>query len=260
MKKSVIWIIIILAVIILLGILFLSDKISENGIYNINDCKKLRTDYDNLVEKNNYCEVNDDCVAKETSPSLGCLYIVNKNTVDEIEKLASKYNKCRSSYRGPKNAMLITCFRPQPINQIKIECIDNECVEGLPGFPGIQVRIYFYQKGIVKIKQGDLFRVAFGIRNNIRKTQKIMWNVIVANDNIEGGCGVSETIAESWITAGSFGSFEIVGGQVYSEVIKFNIPKGAIDVSKCNVGYNLVIKQEDGDGYSTNYFIVEITK
>ena len=59
-KKNIILAILILLVILLFGILFFSDKISESRIDNVKDCDELGSysiDFKKSVEKSNYCKV-----------------------------------------------------------------------------------------------------------------------------------------------------------------------------------------------------------
>ena len=108
---------------------------------------------------------------------------------------------------------------------------------------------------MAKMKQGESFGVGFGIQNKVQ-TQKFKWKVLVKDDQVKQKCGVSDTIIQDkWITGGQTGSAEIASGQKYIDIIRFNIPQGAVtDISKCVVRLQLIVNQEDGTPYSTEPF------
>jgi len=121
-----------------------------------------------------------------------------------------------------------------------------------------QRAVLYLPNRIAEIKQGDDFGLGFGIRNTIA-TQKFRWQLQVADDNIRRKCGVSDKEAESWITTGGTGSVEVPSGQKYTDIVRFNVPEGAVsDISTCIIRYKLVIKKEDGTAFTTEPFDVNI--
>lgn len=112
---------------------------------------------------------------------------------------------------------------------------------------------------IAKMKQGESFGVGFGIQNKIQ-TQKFSWEVKLKDEDIKAKCGISkEDTITKWMVGGRKGSASIASGQKYIDVIRFNVPEGAVnDVSKCVIRFQLEIKQEDGSPYATEPFDVQI--
>lgn len=111
---------------------------------------------------------------------------------------------------------------------------------------------------IAVIGQGKEFGLAFGFTNEGR-TQRFKWQTQVDDDNIRKKCGVSDREAEDWITTGGSGSVDIASGDSYYDVVRFNIPNGAVsDISTCIIRYKLIIKQEDGTPYETLPFDLDV--
>ena len=123
-----------------------------------------------------------------------------------------------------------------------------------------QRAVLYLPNRIAEIKQGDQFGLGFAIDNKIA-TQKFRWTVVVSDDNIRKKCGISERVAEEWITTGGTGDTgdQLASGQKYYDVIRFNIPEGAVsDISSCLVRYKLLLKKEDGTSYSILPFDIDI--
>lgn len=121
-----------------------------------------------------------------------------------------------------------------------------------------QRAVIYLPNRIAEVKQGEQFGLGFGIQNAIA-TQKFRWQVEIADDNVRKKCGVTDRQAEEWITTGSSGSVDVASGQKYYDVIRFYIPEAAVnDVSTCIIRYRLVIKQEDGNPYTTESFDVDV--
>ena len=121
-----------------------------------------------------------------------------------------------------------------------------------------QRAVLYLPNRIAVVKQGSDFGLGFGIQNAIA-TQKFRWAVTVADDKIRMKCGISEREAEAWITTGGTGSVEVASGQKYTDIIRFNIPEGAVsDISTCLIRYKLVIKKEDGTPYTTEPFDIDV--
>jgi len=121
-----------------------------------------------------------------------------------------------------------------------------------------QRAVLYLPNRIAEVTQGDNFGLGFGI-NNVVATQKFKWAVTVADDNIRKKCGISEREAEAWITTGGTGSVEIASGQKYTDIVRFNVPEGAVtDISTCLIRYKLAIKKEDGTPFTTEPFDIDI--
>jgi len=121
-----------------------------------------------------------------------------------------------------------------------------------------QRAVLYLPNRIAVVKQGDDFGLGFGIQNAVA-TQKFRWKVTVADDNIRKKCGISELEAEAWITTGGTGSVEVASGQKYTDIVRFNLPEGAVsDISTCLIRYKLEIDKEDGTPYTTEPFDIDV--
>jgi len=115
-------------------ILFILAGCSNNSIQNndtiksenYDNCKELEKEIKNLLENNNFCSKDFDCVLLRGDAYLGCPFgchnFVNKNIdFSNIEKAALEYqkNKCREC--------LYKC-RDSP-SQEEIGCKNNKCVD-----------------------------------------------------------------------------------------------------------------------------------
>jgi len=133
--------------------------------------------------------------------------------------------------------------------------IDNN-IERL--FVEDQRAVLYLPNRMAEVYYNDAFGIGFGIGNHL-ETQRFRWGVTVADDNIRKKCGVSEREAEAWITTGSSGSVDIAANEVYTNIVRFKIPEGAVsDTSSCIIRYKLTIKKEDGTPYSTEPFDVDV--
>jgi len=142
-------------------------------------------------------------------------------------------------------------FNVETMNQ-KVESEINKL------FVEDQRAVIYLPNRIAEIKQGDEFGLGFGIQNAVA-TQKFRWSVTVADDNIRKKCGVRESEAEAWITTGGTGSVDVSSGQKYTDIVRFNVPEGAVsDISTCIIRYKLEIKKEDGTPYTTEPFDIDI--
>jgi len=82
-----------------------------------NECIKqplLKEDVEGEIRKSNYCDVEDDCVRADSSCSLGCNVVVNKNKVERINKLIGII----------KGKCLVDCGGAE----IDLACINNKCM------------------------------------------------------------------------------------------------------------------------------------
>jgi hypothetical protein len=123
-----------------------------------------------------------------------------------------------------------------------------------------QRAVLYLPNRLAEVSQGDSFGLGFAIDNKIA-TQKFRWEVVVSDDDIRKKCGIAEREAESWITTGATGdtSIELPSGQKYYDVIRFNVPDGAVsDISTCLVRYKLLIKKDDGVSYAILPFDIDI--
>lgn len=121
-----------------------------------------------------------------------------------------------------------------------------------------QRAVIYLPNRLAEVKQGNEYGLGFGIQNSIA-TQKFRWQVQVDDENIRKKCGVTDRQAEEWITTGGSGSVDVSSGQKYYDVIRFNIPEATVsDISKCIIRYKLIIKQEDGNPYTTEPFDIDI--
>ena len=132
----------------------------------------------------------------------------------------------------------------------------KEKIRGL--FSDDDKAVLLVTNGIAEIKQGEQFGIGWGLKNQI-ESQTFTWEVRVTDSRVEEKCGVKDEKVMSWISAGDTGSAPISSGDSYEDLIRFNIPKGATsDVSKCIVRYQLVILKEDGKGYDTLPFDLDV--
>ncbi len=111
-----------------------------------------------------------------------------------------------------------------------------------------------------KMKQGEEFGVAFGIKNiNTGTTDATTFNYRVELDDpdITRKCGVTEQQALDWVRLGS-GALTVPPGQVESDIIFFNVPQ---DAPLCTTKYKIKIWEQGGspqNPYANPFFIVKI--
>jgi len=113
--------------------------------------------------------------------------------------------------------------------------------------------------GIAKIKQGDQWGIAFGIKNNLNG-QIFSWTVSLDDSTITQKCGgLTATKASKWIISGGTGSADIGSGQEEFGLIRVLIPEGSVsDISNCLVRFKLAVKKADGSAYQTALFDVQV--
>ncbi len=103
------------------------------------------------------------------------------------------------------------------------------------------------------VKQGDEFGIAFGIKNTAQGSigaQTFRYSTILDDTEIQQNCGVSKTIAESWIKFGS-GSLSISPGEVDSALIKAVVPE---DAPLCETKYRIIIyRPSEGETADSPY-------
>jgi len=112
-----------------------------------------------------------------------------------------------------------------------------------------------------KIKQGETWGIAFGIKNleeGVAGSIKFDYEVKVSDPDINKKCGVNEATAESWIMTGRADSMSIASGDAYQGIVRFNIPTGA---PLCTIRYHLEVSL-DGDlgkqAHATDFFDITI--
>ena len=120
MRARNIVLLIIIVILVLFGILFF--VVNEGGVDDLIqplDRDVSLANYKEFIDKNNYCTIDEDCVGIETYCSLGCSYIINKNTdFDKIRILGDEARRWRAECK-------IGCWAPE---QEYIKCINNKCV------------------------------------------------------------------------------------------------------------------------------------
>jgi competence protein ComGC len=105
-----------------------------------------------------------------------------------------------------------------------------------------------------EIAKGIYYGVGFGIKNEDKKANtKFSYEVKVSD---LGDCKITEKEAESYIIMGKSASTNIIAGESFEDLIKFNIPKGA---PLCNLKYEITVKN-NGELYGTARFEVIIKK
>ena len=118
-------------------------------------------------------------------------------------------------------------------------------------------RVVFYlPNNEVKVKLGETFGVAFGIRNSASgesSSSDFTYNLRAAE--IETGCsGLTLEQAQDYISLGKSGTFSLAPGQTYSRVAKVRVPESA---PLCEITYDFEVTKNN-QPYETSFFIVLI--
>ena len=98
--------------------------------------------------------------------------------------------------------------------------------------------------GTAKVKQGQSFGVAFGVRNTemgSTTSQTFKYDTILDDPAIRDKCGVSKEVAEDWVNFGS-GTLSVNPGKFDAERIKVTIPE---DAPLCETKYRILIYRPD---------------
>jgi hypothetical protein len=106
---------------------------------------------------------------------------------------------------------------------------------------------------LAEIKQGEIWGVAFGVKNQVRGVQegsKFKYEVTMAGNE----CKIKDKEAMSWIKAGRESSITLAPGQEKVWIIRFEIPETA---PLCIISYNIEVKA-DGQFYTSESFDVSI--
>ena len=104
-----------------------------------------------------------------------------------------------------------------------------------------------------KIKQGETWGIAFGIKNLAEGAigdKKFHYVVEASDPDIRKKCGINEATANSWITTGREDTIPIASGDVYPGLVRFNIPLGS---PLCTIRYHLEVKFGN-EPYFTDFF------
>jgi|SRR3990167_2806949 len=107
---------------------------------------------------------------------------------------------------------------------------------------------------IAKIKQGESWGVAFGVKNLVGKESSFEYKVVASDLDIVSKCGISKVDAESWIITGRASSFTLASGGDYYGIIRFQIPETA---PLCTIRFDVVVTM-DGKAYDTQLFDVQV--
>ena len=173
MRTRNIVLLIIIVILVLFGILFLSDKIFDSGL--IEPVNGPVVEGVGVV-----CGNDDDCPS-----DYGC----NKGKCYELY-CATCGNDCYVTYKGISQS---DCSGPT--ENFKCEVINKECIKRAlvceDGVCGNQRAVLYLPNRVAEIKQGKKFGMAFGIQNFV-KEQKFRWEIKVNDPDISRKCGVRE--------------------------------------------------------------------
>lgn len=119
--------------------------------------------------------------------------------------------------------------------------------------------VIYLSNQIAQIEQNENWGVGFAIKNLQKGSVQgstFSYEVVVSDPDLQTKCGISDSQAQSWITAGRASNDIILGpGETYFGIVRFLIPDGA---PLCIVRYNIRI-MKDGSPYYTEFFDVEVT-
>ncbi len=109
---------------------------------------------------------------------------------------------------------------------------------------------------LLEINQESTDGVGIGIKNLLTGTagtSTFSYSVSAADVS---NCGVTKTVAESWIVVGkSESNIAIASGDIASRKVLFNIPVGA---PLCTARYSVTVSTSDGTTYASDYFDITI--
>jgi len=109
----------LIIIIILVSLFYVIKNYSEVS------CEKLRKKAWDLANKENYCDVDSDCViSTELQGGVFCCYILlNKNaSLNKIKEINGKYSK--------KTCPLLKCDCMPLMPEDVIKCVDSKCIIG----------------------------------------------------------------------------------------------------------------------------------
>lgn len=120
-----------------------------------------------------------------------------------------------------------------------------------------KMTVVYLSNQIAKIKQGEGWGVAFGIKNlerGIASPSKFTYEVKVSDPDVKRKCGIEESVITEWIKTGRMDSIDLNPGETYYGVVRFMIPKTS---PLCTIRFHLAV-QKDGNHYATDFFDVDI--
>ena len=111
---------------------------------------------------------------------------------------------------------------------------------------------------LIDIKQGNVDGVGIGIKNLLTGesgSKEFSYVVQVSDPDLKKKCGVTEAVAESWITTGrQEDNIPIPAGDLSTQKVLFDIPIGS---PLCTLRYRINVKV-DGESYATDFFDVTL--
>lgn len=122
-KNGILIIIALLVSIVIIGgasfyFIFISNRFTIPLVPVLHSCKVQEQRIKKLIEKANYCKVDEDCVVESFNCPFGCGSYINRNA--NIDSIKSEVN----SYQERCGICMYMCVRP--FNPV---CVNNKCVE-----------------------------------------------------------------------------------------------------------------------------------
>jgi len=134
----------------------------------------------------------------------------------------------------------------------------NEKVKGEIGklFEEESRSVVYLANHEARVKQGDIFGVAFAFKNLETGTTKAgQFTYEVKAAAIGDSCkGLTPQIAESWIKSRANGDTSLPPGETYYIIARFEVSETA---PLCIVPYDIIVKK-DGEVYVTDFFDLNI--
>jgi len=119
---------------------------------------------------------------------------------------------------------------------------------------GQKIAVYL-PDNLAKIKQGETFGVAFGIKNTVKgESQAGRFTYIIQATSVEKGCGLTLQQADTYLVLRDEGSFELSPGGLHADRVRIR-PSDTAPL--CEISYDIIVKK-DGQPYETTFFIVKI--
>ncbi len=131
----------------------------------------------------------------------------------------------------------------------------NEKVKGEIGklFEEESKSVVYLANHEARVKQGDVWGVAFGFKNLETGTTEAgsFTYEVVAADSFAADCrGLTKATAESWIKSRQAGDSLLPPGDTFYTIVRFEIPQTA---PLCIVPYDIIVKK-DGQVYVSDFF------
>jgi len=118
--------------------------------------------------------------------------------------------------------------------------------------------VVYPDTGRIDAKGGELSGFGIGIKNLLEGSNagtSFNYEVVVADDDIQKKCGVSEREAEDWITTGRSERLEISPGGFESGKVLLEVPQGS---SLCTYRYRVNVYDADNKIYDSEIMDVTI--